>query len=130
MTSAPATLHRQKPRYRTGKLLTWPISFLLDRHGDLSTTKILLFGILGCYAIGKPIPALVCTALITGSFGYTAWKDFIARGSWNAASVDSVTVEHRTEERTERKEFAYTVDGVPASSLPALANAKTPAGDD
>lgn len=96
-------LHRQKPRTKTGKAFTWPIGFLLDRHGDLSTTKLLLFGILGSYNIDHPIPSLVCVVLISGSFGYSMWKDFLTRWTGTSTSIDAVSVTQESKTIVDRR---------------------------
>lgn len=135
--TAPATVGginpvhaRVLPNSRVLRVLRWPVSWLLDRNSDLSTSKVMAFLILAAFWRSHPMPVGVVGLLLAASFGYSAWKDYVSRGSWTAASTDAVNLavksEHTIAETIERK---YTDDGVPKYSLPPKPDATTPSGD-
>lgn len=120
-------------------VLRWPVTFVLDKQGKLSTTKILIFVICALTWHKTPPDAVSCVALVAASFGYSAWKDYQARFTATATTAanlafnrsDSTSMSESREviEETKRAfiEAHYTVDGVPAKSLPPQPDAKLPA---
>lgn len=70
-------------------ILRWPVSWLLDRRNNLSTSKIMAFGIYAAYVTDHSIPPLVCAMLITAAFGYSAWKDFVEKNRWTNTASES-----------------------------------------
>jgi hypothetical protein len=82
----------QRPKNRVLLVLRWPVSWLLDRHSDLSTSKIMAFAILTAQVFGHPVPTALAALLLSASFGYTMFKDFSTRGTWSVAATDAVSV--------------------------------------
>jgi hypothetical protein len=82
----------QRPKNKALLTLRWPVSFLLDRHGDLSTSKIMAFSILVAQEHGKPVPTTLAALLLSAAFGYSMFKDFSTRGTWSVAATDAVSV--------------------------------------
>lgn len=122
-----------RPKKRVAAFLMWPIWILLDNHtGRPSTPKCMAWAIYIAFLVSRPIPAFVCGLLLATAFGYTAFKEYIARSSLSAATTDAInlSVKHETTHAiTETIERKYTDDGVPKYSTPAVPGATTAAGE-
>lgn len=114
-----------RPKNKFLLCLRWPIGWLLDRHSDLSTSKIMAFAILAAFWTGKEIPSPVVGLLLATAFGYSAWKDWVAKGTWAMSS---------TESREEKIVHTITEQrgptGEPLKSNPPVVGAKTLSGDE
>lgn len=113
-------------------VVTWPLAFLLDRNDRPSTPKVMAFAILGVIARNHPIPVAIVIALLAASFGYTAWKDFVAKGSWGVQASDNVALSLK-HDVTESIQHTITEvrgpAGEPMTSLPPVPGATTPSGE-
>lgn len=114
-------------------VVTWPVSWLLDRNDRLSTSKVMAFAILAAFWREHKLPVTVVAMLLAASFGYTAWKDFVAKGSWGVQATDNVALSLK-HDVTEHVEHTITEvrgpAGEPMHSLPPVPGAKTPSGEE
>lgn len=139
-TAPDTTPAKRKPMRGVVTVLLWPIRFLLDKNGNPSTTKVLIFCILGAALNHTPLDAVTAVALVSASFGYSAWKDYASRFTATASTAASVAISASHAFSRDEHESHSTVDvtqrildergptGEPPRSLPAV-GATTPAGD-
>jgi hypothetical protein len=144
--AVPASVHHvvtaskraaYRPKNRFAAFLMWPLWVVLDTHtGRPSTPKCMAWAIYAAFCASRPIPAFVCGLLLATAFGYTMFKDYIARSSLSATTADAVnlslkheTTEANTHAISETIERKYTDDGVPKYSAPPVPGAMTAAGE-
>jgi hypothetical protein len=126
------------PKHRILGVLAWPLWPLLDQHtGRPSGPKCMAWALYIAAATGHPVAAASSALLLATMFGYSMFKDAMAKASLNLTSSDSVKVS-LAETKSITQSIVEKIDarlgrgpaGEPLRSMPAVPDAKTPSGDD
>lgn len=88
-TAPDSTPAKHRPWRAVLNVLLWPVRFVLDKNGNPSTTKLLIVAIVASAWHQTPVEAVTAVALLSASFGYSAWKDYSSRFTATATAASS-----------------------------------------